>query len=59
VAAAAGPWAMGVVSDIFGDPKYGFILATGFAGLLFVGMMINWIYNPAKKRLAELDSSEY
>jgi fucose permease len=59
VAAAAGPWAMGVVSDIFNDPKYGFILATGFAGLLFVGTLMNWIYNPAKKRLAELDSSEY
>jgi fucose permease len=59
VAAAAGPWAMGVVSDIFSDPKYGFILATGFAGLLFVGALLNWGYNPAKKRLAELDSSEY
>ena len=59
VAAAAGPWAMGVVSDIFGDPKYGFILATGFAGLLFLGTLLNLIYNPASKRLAELDSSEY
>ncbi len=59
VAAAAGPWAMGKVSDIFGHARYGFILATGFAGLLFVGTLLNWIYNPAKKRLAELDSSEY
>ncbi len=59
VSAAAGPWAMGVISDMFGDPKYGFILATGFAGLLFAGTFLNWIYNPAKKRLAELDSSEY
>ena len=59
VAAAAGPWAMGVVSDIFGDPKYGFILATGFSGLLFAGTLLNWMYNPARKRLAELDSSEY
>jgi fucose permease len=59
IAAAAGPWAMGVVSDIFGDPKYGFILATGFAGLLFAGTLLNWIYNPADRRLAELDSSEY
>jgi FHS family L-fucose permease-like MFS transporter len=59
VAAAAGPWAMGVVSDIFGDPKYGFILATFFAGLLFLGTLLNWIYNPAKKRLTELDNSEY
>jgi fucose permease len=59
VAAAAGPWAMGVVSDIFGNPKYGFILATIFAGLLFAGMLFNWMYNPAGRRLAELDSSEY
>ncbi len=59
VAAAAGPWAMGVVSDIFGDPKYGFFLATIFACLLFVGMLFNWMYNPAGRRLAELDSSEY
>ena len=59
VAAAAGPWAMGVVSDIFGHAMYGFILATVFAGLLFAGTLLNWIYNPASKRLAELDSSEY
>jgi FHS family L-fucose permease-like MFS transporter len=59
VAAAAGPWAMGVISDIFGHPRYGFILATIFAGLLFVGMLLNWMFNPASRRLAELDSSEY
>jgi len=58
-AAAAGPWAMGVVSDIFGHARYGFILATILAGLLFVGTLFNWVYNPASKRLAELDSSEY
>jgi fucose permease len=59
VAAAAGPWAMGAVSDIFGHARYGFILATIFAGLLFLGTLLNWIFNPASKRLAELDSSEY
>jgi fucose permease len=59
VAAAAGPWAMGLVSDLFGSPKYGFILATGFAGLLFAGTLLNWMSDPAGKRLAELDSSEY
>ena len=36
VAAVLGPLAMGVISDHFGDPKYGFVLATGFAALLFV-----------------------
>jgi fucose permease len=59
LAAAVGPLAMGAVSDIFGHPRYGFLLATIFTALLFVGMLLNWIYNPARERLAELDSSEY
>jgi FHS family L-fucose permease-like MFS transporter len=58
-AAAAGPLAMGAVSDAFGHTKYGFVLATLFAALLFAGLLLNRIYNPARKRLAELDSSEY
>jgi len=58
-AAAVGPLAMGVVSDVFGHPKYGFVLAMLFAALLFVGLLLNWIYNPSRERLATLDSSEY
>jgi len=58
-AAAVGPLAMGAVSDFFGHPKYGFVLAALFAALLFAGLLFNWIYNPAKERLAKLDSSEY
>jgi fucose permease len=58
-AAAAGPLAMGAVSDVFGHTKYGFVLAILFAALLFAGLLLNRIYNPARKRLAELDSSEY
>jgi MFS transporter, DHA1 family, quinolone resistance protein len=58
-AAAAGPLAMGAVSDLLGHPKYGFVLATFFAALLFAGLLLNWIYNPARERLAKLDSSEY
>jgi FHS family L-fucose permease-like MFS transporter len=58
-AAALGPLAMGAVSDAFGHPRYGFILASVFAALLFVGLLLNWIYDPARKRLATLDSSEY
>jgi fucose permease len=57
--AALGPLAMGLVSDMFKHARFGFVLATIFAGLLFVGLLINWIYDPAKKRLATLDSSEY
>jgi len=40
-AAALGPLAMGAVSDYFGQPKYGFVLATVFAGLLFLGAALN------------------
>ncbi len=58
-AAALGPLAMGAASDVFRHPKYGFVLATIFAGLLFVGLLLNRIYDPARRRLATLDTSEY
>jgi fucose permease len=58
-AAVFGPLAMGVISDLLGDPKYGFILATGFAGLLFVSLLLNWIANPTRQVLDELDATEY
>ena len=58
-AAALGPLAMAAVSDLFGHPKYGFVLASLFAALLFAGLLLNWMYNPARDHLAKLDSSEY
>ncbi len=58
-AAALGPLAMGAVSDAFGHPKYGFVLAASAAGLLFAGMLANWRLNPARQRLLDLNSSEY
>jgi len=58
-AAALGPLAMGAISDTFGDPKYGFILATGLSALLFLGLLLNWIFNPAREILRKLDHSEY
>jgi fucose permease len=58
-AAALGPLAMGAISDTFGDPKYGFILATGLSALLFFGLLLNWIFNPARELLRRLDHSEY
>jgi FHS family L-fucose permease-like MFS transporter len=58
--AALGPLAMGAVSDAFGhNAKYGFILATVFAALLFTGVLVNLIFNPTKLRLQKLDKSEY
>jgi fucose permease len=58
-AAAAGPLAMGAVSDALGDIKYGFVLATGFAGLLFAGLLINRVFDPAGARLASRDGTDY
>jgi fucose permease len=58
--AALGPLAMGVVSDFFGaNPKSGFVLATVFAALLFLGALLNHIWQPTQKRLEELNKSEY
>lgn len=57
--AVVGPLAMGAVSDAMGHPKYGFILATGFAGFLFVGLLLNWIFDPTRKLLNRLDETEY
>lgn len=58
--AALGPLAMGGVSDLFdSNAYYGFILATVFAAILFVGALLNMIFNPTKARLQSLDESEY
>jgi fucose permease len=59
LSAVIGPLAMGAVSDAMGHPKYGFMLATGFAGLLFAGSMLNWLFDPARERLNQLEQAEY
>ena len=59
VSAALGPLAMGAVSDAMGGAKYGFILATAFAALLFVGCLLNSIYQPTRERLKLLDRTQY
>jgi DHA1 family quinolone resistance protein-like MFS transporter len=51
-AAAAGPLAMAAVSDALGDIRYGFVLATGFALLLFAALLWNRLAAPAAARLA-------
>jgi fucose permease len=55
IAAAVAPLAMAAVSDAWGDPRYGFLLATGFALLLVIGLLINWAFDPAGRRLQQLD----
>lgn len=58
--AAAGPFIMGLVSDANGgDAKYGFMVATVFAAILFVGLLLNFIFNPTQQRLEEIEASEY
>lgn len=59
VAAAVGPLLMGAVGDWFGDVKYGFVLATGFAALLFAGMSYNLWRDPAGARHARIEATEY
>ena len=58
-AAVLRPLAMGAISDAFGDAKYGFVLATGLTGLLFVSLLLNWILNPTRELLQKLDRTEY
>ncbi len=53
LSAAAGPLLMGVISDYFGHIRYGFYLATGFACLLFLAMLYNYLRNPAEQALAQ------
>jgi FHS family L-fucose permease-like MFS transporter len=59
LSAVVGPLAMGAVSDAMGDTKYGFVLATGFAGLLFAGLLLNWMFDPTRELLSRLDETEY
>lgn len=58
--AAAGPLIMGLVSDAMGgDAKYGFMVATGFASILFIGLVYNYLANPTEQRLAEIEARDY
>ena len=51
---------MGLVSDANGgDAKYGFMVATVFAAILFVGLLLNFIFNPTQQKLEEIEASEY
>jgi fucose permease len=57
--AALGPLAMGAVSDLFHGLKAGFVLATTFAALLFLGLLYNWAANPTREVLQRSDATEY
>ena len=57
--AVLAPLAIGAVSDAFGQIAYGFSLATGFAALLFIGALLNWLLDPTRVLLERLDVTEY
>jgi fucose permease len=59
VSAVVAPLAMGAVSDALGSPIYGFALATGFAALLFVGLLLNSAFNPTGDIFRRADQSDY
>ncbi len=59
LSAVISPWAMGVVSDLFGDPAYGFRLATALAAILSVLAGFNLLFDPSRKRLAIRQASDY
>lgn len=56
VSAAFGPLAIGAVSDAAGTARAGFVLATVYAGLLCVGLLVNWLRDPAARRLGLTDA---
>jgi len=59
LSAVLAPLAMGAVSDAMGGSKYGFVLATGFAALLFAGLLLNWMFNPTIWVFERQDETEY
>ena len=59
LSAVVGELAMGAVSDALGHPKFGFILAAGFAGLIFTELLLNWIFDPTCDVLNRLEETEY
>lgn len=59
VGAVLGPLAMGAVSDHWGGARYGFMLASTLAVLLFALTCFNWLASPVAARLQLLEQSEY
>jgi fucose permease len=59
VSAVVAPLAIGAISDSFGQITYGFGLATVFAAVLFAGLLFNWLMNPTRGVLEQIDLTEY
>ncbi len=58
LSAALAPLFMGMISDMFGHVRYGFILATGFAVLLFLAMLYNYFKDPSAAALHQISPIE-
>ena len=50
---------MALVSDAYDSTRAGFVLATAFAFLLCAGLIVNWLFDPAKQRLQNADVEDY
>lgn len=59
VSAVISPWSMGLISDRFGDPIYGFGLATVLAGGLAALAVFNLVFDPSRRRLSERQDADY
>lgn len=59
LSAVLAPLSIGAVSDALGGPIYGFMLATGFASLLFAGMLLNQFFDPTSAVLGRADETDY
>ena len=59
LSAVLAPLSMGAISDAMGGPVYGFMLATGFAALLFFGLVLNSVFSPADEVFQRADQSDY
>jgi fucose permease len=59
VSAVVAPLAIGAVSDTFGHIVYGFWLAAAFAAVLSAAALFNWLLNPTRGVLAQLDLTDY
>jgi fucose permease len=57
--AVLGPLAMAAAIDVFGAPKYAFLMATLFAALLLCGLLYNCLRQPTRALLSALDAREY
>ena len=52
-------WSSENYTDTFINAKYGFMLATVLAALLFIGFLLNMIFKPTYMRISKLNESEY